>query len=366
MRIMITGGGTGGHTSPAVAIIEELFRRDPRLALQWIGCRRGIERRVCESLGIPFRSLPVEGWPRKSRIRKVWTVLKLAVGTARAFLYLRNFRPQVVLGVGGYVSVPLVWAAQRMGIPTVLHEQNKRLGLANRFLATRAERILLSFPDTIGDYPEEKAMVVGNPVRSGFSTPPTPHEARAALNLDPSIPVVLVTGGSQGAHSLNEAMRETLQGFEVGEVQFIWMTGNADVAAAREAASQSEARVDVHAFIDDMVTAAAAASLMVGRAGASSTAEVAALRKPSILIPYPHATDNHQEQNARAFEEAGAAVLLADEACTGEVLARLIRELIHNEERLADMGRAAETLARPVAVEAIVEEMFSLVFPDAH
>ena len=362
MRIMVTGGGTGGHTSPALAVIEELQKRDPRLTLQWVGRKGGIEDRLCASLSIPFRSVPAEAWPRGKRVRKLWAAGKLGCGIARSILLVKKFQPQVVLGVGGYVSVPLVWAAQRLGVATVLHEQNKRLGMANRVLAGRATRILLSYPDTVGDYPREHARTVGNPVRAGFYDPPDKRAARAALGLDEAIPVVLVTGGSQGAHSLNAAMAAALPEFGPREAQFLWMTGPADVQEARRAATDARVRADVFAFIEDMVTACCAADVIVSRAGASSTAEIAALGKPSVLVPYPHATDNHQEQNARAFEQAGAAVVLLDGECTGDRLVTELRRLIGDPSRLEAMGAAAATLARPGAAEAIVEEIFALAF----
>lgn len=359
MRILIAGGGTGGHTSPAVAMVEELQKRDPRLAVQWIGRRGNIEERVCRNLSIPFRSVPVEGWPRRKRLRKAWAMAKLGYSVARCLVYLRRFRPQVAIGVGGYVSLPALYAAQRLGIPTILHEQNKRLGMANALLAPRAARILLSYPDTVGDYPKEHARVVGNPVRAGFIAPPDPAEARTRFSLDPDVPVVLVTGGSQGARTLNSALKDAITQFGAGEIQFIWMTGQSDSADARKAAEAAKARVAVFAFIDDMPAACAAADLVVGRSGASSTAELAVLGKPSILVPYPHATDNHQEANARAFLDAGAAVLLLDDECTGERLASEMRGLLSDRARLERMARAAQMLAKPGAAEAIAEEILA-------
>ncbi len=362
MRVMITGGGTGGHTSPAVAIVEELRRRDPRLLVQWVGRRGGIEQRVARQYDVPFRALPVEGWPRGRSLYRLWVAAKLALGIVRGAIYVWRFHPDVVVGVGGYVSLPLCCAAQRLNRKTVLHEQNKRLGMANRILAPCASAILLSYPETLGQYPKERARVVGNPVRAGFGQPPDRAAACEKLGLDPAVPVVLVSGGSQGAHTLNQAMTEAITLFEPGEVQFVWMTGKTDHPAARAAAEAVPARVDTFAFIEDMVTACAAADLIVGRAGASSTAEIAVLGKPSILIPYPHATDNHQEENARAFERAGASVLMLDPECTGESLAARVRSLINAPERLNAMGAAALSLAKPAAASSIVEEILLLAF----
>ncbi len=366
MRVMITGGGTGGHTSPAVAVLEELRRRDPQLVVQWVGRRGGMEEQVSQMYGVPFRALPVEGWPRTAKWRRPWVAMKLAWSIFRASVGLYRFRPQVVLGVGGYVSLPLAWVAQRMGVHTVLHEQNKRLGMANRILAPRASRLYLSYEDTLGAYPRDKAIVVGNPVRTGFAAPPEKRVAREALGLEPDIPVVLICGGSQGARSINEAIAGALPGFATEEAQFIWMTGKSSADAARQVASSATAKVKVFPYIEDMVTACAAADLMVSRSGASTTAELAVLGKPSLLVPYPYATDNHQEQNARAFEQVGAAEVLLDGECTPETLGGRIRALLSEPGRLEEMGAAALSLAKPQAADTIVEGIMTLVFGEAN
>lgn len=362
MRVMITGGGTGGHTSPATAIVEELRRRDPRLLALWVGHRGGIEERVARTAGVPFRGLPVEGWPRRKTPRMAWTLVKLAWSGFRAATWLWRFRPQAVIGVGGYVSLPLVWAAQRLGFPTFLHEQNKRLGMANRLCAARATRIFLSYPDTIGDYPADRAMIVGNPVRGAFISPPDQKAARRQFGLDPGLPVVLVSGGSQGARTLNRAVLGMAENFASGGVQFLWMTGRADCAEMQEKAAPWGERVQVYPFIEDMPAACAAADLIVSRAGASSTAEIAVLGKPAVLVPFPFATDNHQEHNARAFVDAGAAVLLLDTECDPARLESVVRELLADPPRLERMGQAAKALAKPMAAEAVVEEIITEVF----
>lgn len=362
MRIMITGGGTGGHTSPARAILEEVQKRDPLLIAQWVGCRGAIEERVSTAMSIPFRSLPVEGWPRRRTPRRLWVGLKLVWSTFRAWTYLRKFRPQVVVGVGGYVSLPTMWVAQRLGIPTIIHEQNRLLGVANRLLAPRATRILLSFPETKGRYPAERARLVGNPVRAAFAAPPDARLARETFGLDPEIPVILVCGGSQGARRINAAMEQLVTAFAPSEAQFIWMTGQADAAVGREAAARATALTQVHAFIDDMAGACAAADLIVSRAGASTTAEIAVMGKPSILIPYPHATDNHQWHNAQTFVDAGAAILIDDDACSADTLSAAIRKLLGDRDSLTRMGAAARSVANPHATDAIVDEILELSF----
>ncbi|MDZ4859312.1 MAG: undecaprenyldiphospho-muramoylpentapeptide beta-N-acetylglucosaminyltransferase [Candidatus Hydrogenedentes bacterium] len=362
MKLVITGGGTGGHTSPAVAVYEELLRRDPRLSVLWIGRAGAIENRICAAKGIPFRSLPVEGWPRKKILRRGFVAAKLAWSMARAWVYLRNFEPDVVFGVGGYVSLPAMLLAPRMGIPTVLHEQNRLLGVTNRVAAKNASRIFLSFEDTVGAFPRERARVVGNPVRSAFASPLDKKAAIEQFSLDPNIPILLVCGGSQGARSINDAVTGMLSALAPNEVQLIWMTGNADAAPARETARSARTPVHVYAFIEDMAAACAAADLIITRSGASTTAEIALMRKPSILIPYPHATDNHQAHNALSFVDAGASIVLEDAALSPEILLQQVRGLLNDPDRVRAMGDAAGTLATPGAADSIAAEILALAF----
>lgn len=359
---MVTGGGTGGHAFPAVAVIEELQRRDPRLSVQWVGRAGAIEERICKARSIAFRSLPVEGWPRRMGLRKLWVTVKMAWSLCKAILYIRTFQPDAVLGVGGYVSLPVVYAAQRMGLPTFLHEQNLRLGVANQLLARRASRIFLSFTNTMGQFPAERSEVTGNPVRSDFISPPSMAEARDALGLRQDVPVLLVYGGSQGAGSINRVIMECLPRFKRDELQIVWGTGTQDAAVARQAADSAPVPVHVFAFIDTMAVACSAADLVVCRSGASGTAELACLGKPSILIPYPHATDNHQEHNARALERAGAAMLMLESECSAEALQTAIRRLLGNQESLHLMGHCARQIAHPNAADLIVEAILSTVF----
>ena len=361
-KMIVAGGGTGGHLFPGIAIAEEFLGRDPANRVLFVGTERGLEKRVLSQMGYTLETLDVEGVKGRGLAQKFGALAKIPRSLAQSRRILRQFGPDIVIGVGGYVSLPLLWAAQRFGTPTVLHEQNKRLGMANRMLADKANRIYLGFPDTLGEYPRERARVVGNPVRAGFLDPPGRAEARQRLELDPDCPVILITGGSQGAGSINRAVNEALPAFAADEAQFLWMTGADGAAAARECAAAVAASVRVFHFIEDMPTACAAADVIVGRAGASTTAEIAVLGKPSILIPYPHATDNHQEENARAFADAGAAVLILDSECSGNRLAEAIRGLLADPDARARMAGAARALAHPNAAEALVDDLFDLIF----
>jgi UDP-N-acetylglucosamine--N-acetylmuramyl-(pentapeptide) pyrophosphoryl-undecaprenol N-acetylglucosamine transferase len=357
VKIMITGGGTGGHTSPALAVIEELRNRDPRLLLQWVGKKGSIEERVARREGIPFRALPMEGWTRKISLSMIRMGIKLCYSIIRVWMYIRVFQPDAVFGVGGYVSLPALWVAQRMGIPTFSHEQNKRLGLANRMCAHKLTTLFLSYEDTLGIPEDTTQKLTGNPVRSAFYGSTDPSEARRRLGLREDIPVILIVGGSQGARRLNEAMKDLVQRCEKDQFQFIWSTGPADVDQYRNLAENAPCTVQVYPYIEDMALVCAAADLMVSRAGASTTSELAILGKPAILVPYPHATDNHQEHNARAFEKAGAARVLLDEDCDSASLGALLKEILDEEGMLSAMGKAALSLSKPAAADDIVESI---------
>lgn len=360
MRVIVTAGGTAGHTSPCEAVIEALRQRDPQLHVQWIGKRGAIEDRVATRLGVSFRSIPMEGWPRKQSLRRLAVGGKLLYSLVRVSMYLRRFRPHVVIGFGGYVSLPVIMAAQRMGYTTAIHEQNSRLGMANRMTAPRASNVFVSYESTLGVPDGVQTAVVGNPVREGFIAPPSKVEACKHMGLDPELPVLLVTGGSQGAQTLNRVLSDALQQFHEAGIQILWLAGKGGAAEARDKAESMGGAVQVFSFLDDMPSAFAAADLIVSRAGASSTAEIAAMRKPSILVPYPHATDNHQEANARAFEEAGAATLLLDADCTGDALTSLVTDLIGHPQTLGRMADAAGSLARIDAAGRIADRLIEL------
>lgn len=358
MRVLIAGGGTGGHTSPASAIIEELRQRDPGVELLWVGKAGAIEERVAAANGVAFQAIPAVGWPRGSRPRQVLAALRFLRAIVAAARVVRRFRPDALVGVGGYVSLPPLLAAQLLRLPTFIHEQNRRLGMANRILGKRATRIFLSYESTIGGYPEERALVTGNPVRAAFATPPSRAQAKARLGLSEDTLLVLVVGGSQGAQSVNAAIAALLQAPPMERVRLLWMTGRHGVEDARAAAAASPWDVEVAQFIEDMATTCAASDLIISRAGASSTAEIAAVGRASILVPYPYATDDHQTRNAEVFVETGAALLVPDARCV-ETIPRLVPELLSDTARREKMEQAATTLARPHAAETIVDAMRS-------
>lgn len=368
MKVLIAGGGTGGHVFPGLAIVEELRRRDPLLLTQWIGKKGSLEESVCEQHNIPFRHIPMRGWPRKGIVSKLITLLSLAISVIRSYQIIRRFQPQVVIGVGGYVSFPPVWCAQKLGIPTVLHEQNSKLGLANRVLAENAKKVFLSLP--LIETPEEtselstKYLLTGNPVRLSFIDPPTKESAREKLGLSQDKFTVMFMGGSQGARFINHCVKEIIDAMEPNEFQIIWITGKNEYEQYKSLGNTNKTTVRIFPFSEEIATLMASADLIISRAGASTLAEITALGKPSILIPYPYATDNHQEYNARMIEKMGAGEFLLEDETTPNELLTKIRTYISNPELLKSRSESSKKIGKPLAGELIAEEILNLVFPN--
>ncbi|MGC8737977.1 MAG: undecaprenyldiphospho-muramoylpentapeptide beta-N-acetylglucosaminyltransferase [Candidatus Hydrogenedens sp.] len=366
MKVIITGGGTGGHIFPALSILEELQRRDHLLLVQWVGKKGNLEEKICQQRGIPFRSVPIRGWSRKHIISQGITASLLALSIIRSFQILLRFQPQIVIGVGGYVSFPILWSAQMLNIPTVLHEQNSLLGMANRILAKKAQKVFLSFPlaENLPEevYPADKFVITGNPVRHAFLSPLSREQVCAKLGLNPEHKTILVVGGSQGAHTINLAVSDMLNKVEPDEFQMLWITGHNDYDKYKNLTSQSKVPLKIYPFYEDMADLMSASDLLVARSGASTLAEITVLGKPSILIPFPFATDNHQEYNARSLENIGASEVLLDKDCSADTLLPRIRKIINDTALLANMSNSAKKLARPLASETIAEEIIKLVF----
>ncbi len=370
MKIIITGGGTGGHIFPALSILEELQRRDHFLLVQWIGKKGNLEEKICQQKGIPFRSIPIRGWPRKISISQGITATLLGYSILRSFQILLRFQPQIVIGVGGYVSFPILWSAQMLNIPTVLHEQNSRLGMANRILAKKAQKVFLSFPlaENLPEdlYPAKKFLITGNPVRQAFLSPLSKEEACAKFELNPNCKTVLVMGGSQGAHTINCAISDMLNKINPNEFQIIWITGHNDYNKYKHLASEVKIPLRIYPFYEDIADMMSSADLVVARSGASTLAEITVMGKPSILIPFPYATDNHQEYNARSFENVGSAEVLLDKDCSADTLLPCIRRILNDPILLHNMSLSAKKLAKPLASETIAEEIIKFVFSSSN
>ena len=359
LRILIAGGGTGGHLMPALALAQALRATHPDIDLLLVGAERGIEAQVLPRHPYPYRLLPLEpiyrgAWWRNLR----WPVIAWRVWRVVGRM-LDETQPAVVIGTGGYAAGPVVWRAQRRGIATALQEQNAFPGLTTRWLARRARQVHLGFPEAqarlhVG--PTTQVFAFGNPIR-----PPEQGDratALRALRLDPTRPTVLVLGGSQGARPLNEATAGALARGLLSGVNVLWGTGTAHAAALTRYAVAG--RVAVSGFFDPMAPAYRAADLVVCRAGAMTTAELCAWRKPSVLVPFPHAAGDHQTENARALERAGAAVVLPEGELAPESLAGAVTKLVADRGRLGALGARAGERGHPNAAGEIVWKILEI------
>ena len=350
MRLVLAGGGTGGHLFPAVALAQTLLAQDSGSEVLFVGTERGLEQRMLPKLGLPLETVDMVGLVGRGLKGKLQIVPKLVKSFVQSRRLLRRFQPDCVIGVGGYASVPVLLAAKTMGVPYLIHEQNALPGLSNRLLGKNAELVCLSFPDSGEGFRGATTLVTGNPLRPGLET------------IAPELPEpgsLLIFGGSRGARAINQAVMEMLPRLrEWPECpRILHQTGEEDLEDVRRA--YLDAGFDpgqVVAFIDDMATAYTSASLVICRAGATTLAELTASGRPAILIPFPYAAADHQTANARALEQAGAACLLAQSELTPERLAEQVKALLADRQKLQNMAECGRKLGLPGAAERILAE----------
>lgn len=361
-RVIVAGGGTGGHLFPGLAVVEELRRRFRGIEVLFVGTERGIEARVLPPMGERLELLEVTPLKGQSPLALVKSVGKLPLAMGKAMTLVRKFEPDVVIGVGGYASGPVLAAASMLGIKTAILEQNAHVGLANKILARRVDRAYLSFAETAPLFDPSRARVVGNPVRRAFVKAAQRAESDP-LGFEARSKTLLVLGGSQGARALNQVVPEALARAGVLEhgLTIVHQTGKSmrdDVAAAYRGLGID---ADVVPFIDDMARAYANATLVIARAGATTLAELAAIGRPSILIPFPHAADDHQTKNAESLANDGAAVCVAEATLTPGGLADNVRALLDDDAARRAMAAAARKRGRPEAAATIVDDLAELL-----
>lgn len=352
--VLIAGGGTGGHIYPGIAIADELRRRDPRAEVRFVGTARGLETRIVPRAGFGLELIEVTALKRVGASGRVKSLYLLPRSFLAVRSLIKSFRPAVVIGVGGYASGPAVLVAALMGVPTLIAEQNALPGFTNRVLARFVRAAAVSFEEARAFF-GAKAEITGNPVRAEFFevAPPEPAEQTH----------VLVTGGSQGARAINEAMIGALpilaKGAEGaggrGRLSLTHQTGGADYDRVSAAYAGSGLRAEVKPFIEDMVAEFARAHLVVSRAGATTVAELAAAGRPAVMVPFPFAADDHQRKNAEAVERAGAGRVILQADLTPGRLAAEILGLARDPETLRRMGEASRRLARRDAAEKVVD-----------
>jgi UDP-N-acetylglucosamine--N-acetylmuramyl-(pentapeptide) pyrophosphoryl-undecaprenol N-acetylglucosamine transferase len=349
MKVLIAGGGTGGHLFPGVAIAEEIRARHPDAEITFVGTRRGIEARVLPDLGWPLELIEVSGLKTVGAMGAVRGLFRLPRAYFQARALVKKHAPDAVIGVGGYASGPVVLAARMRGVPTAICEQNSIPGLTNKMLGRIARTVFLSFDESKRFFRPTKILMTGNPVRRDL-VQKLLGEAAPHTGVH-----VLVCGGSQGAVAVNELASQALIALADPRVTITHQTGEKDLEATRARYAAGGVAADCHAFIKDMAGAYQRADIIIGRAGATTVAELAIAGKPAIFIPYPFAADNHQELNAREMAAKGAALMFRQSELTADKLADALRPLLTDDKKRSEMGAAMKSLAKPGAAGAVAD-----------
>jgi UDP-N-acetylglucosamine--N-acetylmuramyl-(pentapeptide) pyrophosphoryl-undecaprenol N-acetylglucosamine transferase len=356
LKIIFAVGGTGGHLFPAIAIAQEFMTRNCENRIIFLGTGKPIEVSVLSQYGFVSKKISAEGIKGRGLFRQARAMLIMVRGIFQSIRVLKSDKPDLVVGMGSYSAVPVVLAAWLNHIPVVLCEQNILPGIANRVLSRIADRVCISFKGTLGNLPKSKIKFTGNPVRTEIL-----QAAGNEKDLKEQF-TILILGGSQGAHGINMAVIDALETFKEAEkIFFIHQTGEYDENMLRTAYTKKQIPCEVRAFFKDMKRIYERADLIVCRAGATTVAEVSALGKPAIFIPFPHAADNHQVLNARIFCEAGASEMIYEKELTGKLLAEKILNLAKNRRQLEKMAKISASFGNPDAAMNVVDECFQVV-----
>ncbi len=362
MRIIIAGGGTGGHIFPGIAVAQELKRTYENVNVVFVGTAQGIESRVVPKEGFDIRLINVEGIVGKGLLRRFRSALKVPASLHSSRSIIKSIKPDLVFGVGGYSSGPVLLAAYLMGAPTMIHEQNSVPGLTNKILSKFVNIVAVTYQESLSFFPKDRTYLTGNPVRQDIVKGDR-WRGCEVFGLEKGLFTVFVFGGSRGASSINKAMSEALMylGEFKDKIQFIHQTGEKEFEAVREIYRAKGFRGTVIPFAHNMADAYAVADLIVSRAGATTLAELTACGKAAILIPYPYAAANHQELNARKLWDMGAAQMILESELNGKTLSQMVIHLFENPDAITEMERISKTLGRPDAAQKIVELMTGLV-----
>lgn len=362
LKVIISGGGTGGHIFPAVSIANAIKGIDPEADILFVGAEGRMEMQRVPDAGYPIIGLPIEGFDRKNpfrNIRVLWKILKCQL---KARSIIRDFKPQVVVGVGGYASGPTLKTAGQMGIPTLIQEQNSYAGVTNKLLAKSASKICVAYEGMERFFPADKIILTGNPVRQQLLNTTITHEqAVMQFGLNPTLPTILIIGGSLGARTINESVLAALDDIRQSGIQIIWQTGKFySQHIAEELAKHSKiANLYVSDFISNMDVAYAAADLVISRAGASSISELCMLGKPCILVPSPNVAEDHQTKNALALVHRDAALMVKD-ADAPQQLIKLAMEVVRDTQQLTSLSSHIKEMALPDSANIIAQEVIRL------
>ncbi|MCL1989383.1 MAG: undecaprenyldiphospho-muramoylpentapeptide beta-N-acetylglucosaminyltransferase [Defluviitaleaceae bacterium] len=361
VRVLLTGGGTGGHIYPALSMMKAIKAEYPDATFLYIGTPNGLESKIVPTSGVPFESVKVSGIRRSLSLDNVKTLYHFvtAIGTAKK--YIKAFNPDVVIGTGGYVCAPVVYAAAKLKFKTVIHEQNSLPGITNKFLARHVDKILICFEEAKHYFPVHKLVLTGNPRATEVAT--TLKLGKTALGLNPHKKTVLISGGSRGAKPINTAFVSMIEKYEQSNFEVVFVTGEVHYASICEQIGELEAfkNVKIKPFIADMPKFLVNIDLFVGRSGATFLSEITALGVPSILIPSPYVAENHQEFNARSITDHGGGTLVLEYDLTGEVLYKEITRLLNDEKILTSMRHVTKKLGIPDANTRILNVIGELI-----
>ena len=364
MRVIFAGGGTGGHINPAISIADYAKSQDSEFEALFIGTKRGLESKLVPKAGYDIKYIDIAGFNRKNLLKNVSVVAKLIKSRIDCRKIIREFKPDCVVCTGGYVSGPVIMAAAKEGVPSLIHEQNVYPGLTVKGSEKYVDYLAVSFDETVNLMnAREKCVVTGNPIRTQILEA-NKEEARKKLGIDK--PFVLVFGGSLGAQRINDTMLNIIPRIkENGNIKLLFGTGERNYDTIRDAVTklgidENDENIQILPYIDNMAEVMAAADVVVARSGAITVSELAALGKPSVLIPSPNVVRNHQEQNAREFEKNGAAEVITEAELTPDVLYKTVCEMIENNEYLAKMSENLIKMAKTDALPKIYELMIKM------
>ena len=362
LRIIISGGGTGGHIFPAVSIANAIKELRPDTEILFVGAEGRMEMHRVPAAGYPIKGLPVAGFDRKNLLKNIPVLIKLFKSQRLVRKIVKEFQPHAAVGVGGYASGPTLKVAGSMGVPTLLQEQNSYAGVTNKLLAKQAKKICVAYEGMERFFDKDKIILTGNPVRQGLlNHSKTREEAIATFGLDPSKRTILILGGSLGARTINHCLMENLDKVKSSGIQFIWQTGKIYIEEAKAAVAKAGELPMLHVtdFISDMTTAYCAADLVISRAGAGSISEFCLLQKPVILVPSPNVAEDHQTKNALALVNKNAALYVKDMEAKELLLDKAI-EVVKQPDLLKNLSKNITELAFTDSANIIAKEVIKL------
>ncbi len=364
MKVLLSGGGTGGHVYPAIAIANKIKEENPEAEIIFVGTEKGIESEIVPKYGYELKTVTVQGFKRKIDFDNVKRVFKLFKGLEQSRKLVKKFKPDVVIGTGGYVSGPVLFNSAMNKVPTIVHEQNSFPGVTNKILSKMVTKVLTSFEDSHVRFPKEsrnKLVLTGNPVRKEILVSKK-NISRRKLGIQEDKKMILCYGGSGGSRKINDSMKLVIRNLVNEDVAFIYATGKNFYESFINDISDLELKPyqKVVPYLEDMATALAACDVVIGSAGAISLAEITALGKPSIIIPKAYTAENHQEYNAKSIESKGAGIAILEKDLTPEKLNETVFKLLGNRELLIDMSNASKEIGKPEAIDIIYKEVMEV------